>query len=199
MLANLQDRRYASTAVIEAIMARIPPGHLIRGDGMDSEDFRRARDFAAWTLLAAAAVQVFIGAWALSGLPGGPFPYHSGSIFAPTTSAPFWFRGETAISYLVGVSVTVLPVAAALLAALAGRPSAALNPITLTAVTIQAVALALGLVAWIATLGNFTRWSLISTATDLVVALAALLLTNAVQRSRPPRKTPAPTRPSKSR
>jgi hypothetical protein len=168
---------------------------------MESEDFRRARDFAAWTLLAAAAVQVFIGAWALSGLPGGPVPYHSGSIFAPTTSPPFWFRGETAISYLVGVSVTVLPVAAALLAALAGRPSAALNPITLTAVTIQAVALALGLVAWIATLGNFTRWSLISTATDLVVALAALLLTNAVHRSRPSpaRKTPARTRPSKSR
>ena len=168
---------------------------------MDSEDFRRARDFVAWTLLAAAAVQVFIGAWALSGVPGGPVPYHSGSIFAPTTSPPFWFRGETAISYLVGVSVTVLPVAAALLAALAGRPSAVLNPITLTAVTIQAVALALGLVAWIGTLGNFTRWSLVSTATDLVVALAALLLTNAVRRSRPPppRKTPARTRPSKSR
>lgn len=167
---------------------------------MDTEVFRRAREFAAWTLLAALVVSVFTGAWVLSGLPGGPAAYHSGSIFGPTASPPFWFRGQEAIGYLVPVSVTALPVAAVLLAALAGRPPATLRPITLTAVTIQAVALALGLVAWIATLGNTDRWSLISTAVDLVVAVAALLLTNAVQRSpTPPWDTPTRTRPSKSR
>lgn len=155
---------------------------------MDSEAFRRAREFLAWTLLAAAAIQVFMGAWALSGLPGGPAPYHSGSIFAPTVSPPFWFRGQSAIGFLVPVSVTALPVAAVL-------------PIALTAVTIQAVALALGLVAWIAAVGHTIHWSLISTAVDLVVAVAALLLTNAVQRSRtsPPSNTPARTRPGKTR
>jgi hypothetical protein len=168
---------------------------------MDSEAFRRARELLSWTLLAATAVQVFMGAWALSGLPVGPAPYHSGSIFGPAASPPFWFRGQSALGYLVPVSVTALPVAAVLLAALAGRPSGTLRPIALTAVTIQAVALALGLVAWIATLGNTNRWSLISTAVDLVVAVAALLLTNAVQRSRtsPPSNTPARTRPGKSR
>ncbi len=37
---------------------------------MDTEVFRRAREFAAWTLLAALVVSVFTGAWVLSGLPG---------------------------------------------------------------------------------------------------------------------------------
>ncbi len=41
---------------------------------MDSEDFRRARDLAAWILLAATVAFVVIGAWELLGLPRAPFP-----------------------------------------------------------------------------------------------------------------------------
>ncbi len=80
---------------------------------MDSEAFRRAREFLAWTLLAAAAIQVFMGRGP-GGCPEGPASYHSGSIFAPTVSPPFWFRGQSAIGFLVPVSVTALPVAAVL-------------------------------------------------------------------------------------
>jgi hypothetical protein len=56
---------------------------------MDSEGFRRARDYVAWILLAAAAVEVVIGAWTLSGLPEGPY---SGAIFGPADEPAFSLR-----------------------------------------------------------------------------------------------------------
>ena len=151
---------------------------------MDSEDFRRAREYAAWILLAAAAVQVFLGAWALSGLPGGPDAvFHTGSLFGPASWPPFWWRAETSFPELVAFTVTALPVAAVLLVALAGRPPAAAHRITQSAVIIQAVALALGLVAWVAVLGKTGHWLPIFWAVDIAVAAAGLILTNAVLRS----------------
>jgi hypothetical protein len=153
---------------------------------MNSEEFRRAREYAAWILLAAAAVQVLIGAWTLSGLPGGPGAgaiFHSGSLFGQATAAPFWLRAEYAVPYLVEFTVTALPVAAVLLVALVGRPPAAADRITQIAVIIQAVALALGLVAWVAVLGKAGRWLPVFWAVDIAVAVAGLILTNAVLRS----------------
>jgi hypothetical protein len=153
---------------------------------MNSEEFRRAREYAAWILLAAGAFQVFIGAWTLSGVPGGPgagFVFNSGSVFGSATVAPFWLRGETSFPDLVAFTVTALPVAAVLLVALVGRPPAAAHWITQTAVIIQAVALALGLVAWAAVLGKTDRWLPVSWAVDIAVAVAGLILTNAVLRS----------------
>jgi hypothetical protein len=150
---------------------------------MNSEDFRRAREYAAWILLAAAAVQVFIGAWALSGLPGGPYAgFHSSSIFGSVTGS-FLIRAEGAFPYMVSFTVTALPVAAVLLVALGGRPPGTAHRITLIAVIIQTVALALGLVAWVAVLGKTGRWLPVSWAVDIAVALAGLILTNAVLRS----------------
>lgn len=147
---------------------------------MDGEDIRRAREYAAWILLAAAAVEVFIGAWELLGLPGGPYAGFGGGASAST----FAFRGEAAIPDLVAVYVTALPVAAVLLVAMGSRPAASARRTTMTAVTIQAIALTLGLVAWLAAIGSSGRWFPISTAADIAVAAAGLILTTAVLRSR---------------
>lgn len=150
---------------------------------MNSEEFRRAREYAAWILVAAAAVQVFLGAWTLSGVPHGPYAgFQSGSIFGPT-APPLWSRAEAAFPNLVAFTVTALPVAAVLLVALAGRPAGTAHRVTLIAVIIQAVALALGLVAWVAVLGKTGYWFPVSWAADIAVAVAGLILTNAVLRS----------------
>ena len=149
---------------------------------MNSDEFRRAREYAAWILLAAGAVQVVLGAWALSGLPEGPAAvFQSG--FGQATLPAFWMRAEVAFPDLVAFTVTVLPVAAVLLVALVGRPPAAAHRITQIAVIIQAVALALGLVAWVAVLGKTGRWLPVSWAVDIAVSVAGLILTNAVLRS----------------
>jgi hypothetical protein len=158
---------------------------------MDSEDFRRAREYAAWILLAAAAVQVFLGAWTLSGVPGGPFTeFRSGPVFGSAASPPFWLRAEAALPSLVPFTVVALLVAAVLLVAVAGRAVGTAHRVTLTAVIIQTVALALAVVAWVGILGHEDRWSLIYTALEIAVAVAGLILTNALLRSRsadPPR------------
>jgi hypothetical protein len=85
---------------------------------------------------------------------------------------------------MVSFTVTALPVAAVLLAALAGRPAGTARGVTLTAVIIQAVALALGLVAWVAILGKTGGWLPVTRAVDIAVAVAGLILTNAVLRAR---------------
>lgn len=149
---------------------------------MDSDDFRRAREYAAWILLVAAAVPVFVGAWTLAGLSGGPV-LSSGSIFGVASTPPFSLRAEAAFSYLVEITYTALPVAAVLLAALPGRQAVTVGRITLTAVIIQAIALALGLVAWVAILGKSGRWFNVISAADIAVAVAGLILTSAVLRS----------------
>ena len=151
---------------------------------MNSEDFRRAREYAAWIVLAAAAVQVFLGAWTLSGLPRGPDAgFHYGSNVGPAAAPPLWFRAEEAFPYLLPVTVTALPVVAVLLVALAGRPAGSAHRLAMTAVIIQAVALALGLVVWVAGLGKTGDWLPVFWAVDIAVAVAGLILTNAVLRS----------------
>jgi len=152
---------------------------------MDSQDFRRAQVFAAWILLAAAAVEVGLGAWTLSGQPGGPA---AGSPFLLPNGSPigldFWLRGEEALPDLLQITVTALPVAAALLAAMTGRPDRAARQIMFTALTIQILALAIGVVVWIAILSKAAPWQNISWAVDIAVALAGLVLTSALLRSR---------------
>ena len=150
---------------------------------MNSEEFRRAREYAAWILVAAATVQVFLGAWALTGLPGGPAAVFQAG-FGQAILPAFWMRAEVAFPELVAFTVTALPVAAVLLVALGGRPPGTAHRITLIAVIIQTVALALGVVAWVGTLGHDNRWTLIVTAAEIAVAVAGLLLTNALLRSR---------------
>jgi hypothetical protein len=164
---------------------------------MDSEEFRRARAYAAWILLVAAAVEVVIGAWTLSGLPGGPGAVSQVThFFGLPTGTPFSLRAEEAIPNLLPFTVTALPVAAVLLATLGRPPAGTAHRVTLTAVTIQTVALALGLVAWLASVGQAYGWEVVSWAIQVAVAAAGLILTSAVLRSRGPspqtRPGPAP-------
>jgi hypothetical protein len=162
---------------------------------MDSSELRRVRQYVAWLLVVAAGVLVVIAAWQLLGLPEpssgsvgaieGASPGASSS-FSHTTvvfyGLTFAQRGLTAIPGLVSVDVTVLPVAAVLLAA-ARPPVPAARRLALTAVTIQAVALTLALVGWVAALRTFVQWEALTTAAELVVAGAGLILTIAVLRS----------------
>lgn len=104
--------------------------------------------------------------------------------FGPATAPPFWLRATEALPNLVGFTVTALPVTAVLLAALAGCSAGTVRWVTLTAVIIQTVALALGLIAWVAVLGKTSRWTPLSLAVEIAAATAGLVVTSAVLRSR---------------
>lgn len=138
---------------------------------MDLTDFRRAREYAAWLLLFAAVILLGIGIWMLLGLPGSS----DGPTFADHVYA--------ASGNLVGIDFTVLPVAAVLLAAMGGPPLGSLRQIALYAVIIQLIALALGVIGWLFSLGGGNAWFSISDVSNLLVAAAGLILTRAVQRS----------------
>jgi hypothetical protein len=138
---------------------------------MDLTDFRRAREYAAWLLLFAAVILLGIGIWMLLGLPGSS----DGPTFADHVYA--------ASGYLVGVDFTVLPVAAVLLAAMGGPGLGSLPQIALYALIIQLIALALGVIGWLFSLGGGNAWFSISDVSNLLVAAAGLILTRAVRRS----------------
>lgn len=164
---------------------------------MDSSELRRVRQYVAWLLVAAAAVLVVIAVWQFLGLPEPS----AGSVYAtPGTPAEpnsqtdvvfygltFAQRGQIAVNALVSVDVTVLPVAAVLLAAARPRVRAA-RGLMLTAVIIQAVALTVAIVAWALALRTFGQWLPVTTAAELAVAGAGLILSIAVLRSRGPHK-----------
>jgi hypothetical protein len=142
---------------------------------MDLTDLRQARESAAWLLLVAAAILVGIGIWMLLGLPG--------SSDGPTLAD----HVEAASGYLVGIDFTLLPVGAVLLAALGGTPVGSLRQIVLLALIVQLAALALGVIAWLISIGSASGWFTITDLTNLIAAAAGLIVTNAVMRSRTPR------------
>jgi len=137
---------------------------------MDLTDFRRAREYAAWLLLFAATILLGIGIWTLLGLPGA-------------SGGPSFTDHIYATSDLVSVDFTLLPVAAVLLAALAGPALGSVRQIALYALIIQLIAAMLGVISWLFSLGAGNAWFSISDVSNLLVAAAGLLLTNAVQRS----------------
>jgi hypothetical protein len=137
---------------------------------MDLTDFRKAREYAAWLLLFAAVILLGIGFWMVLGLPG--------SNDGPSLADHVYASGN-----LVGIDFTLLPVAAVLLAALAGPALGSVRQIALYALIIQLIALALGVIGWLLSLGAGNAWFSISDVSNLLVATAGLILTNAVQRS----------------
>lgn len=139
---------------------------------MDLTDVSRAREYAAWLLLFAAVILLGIGIWLLIGLPGSS----DGPSFADHVYA--------ANGNLVGIDFTLLPVAAVLLAALGKPRLGSLPQIALYAVIIQLVALVLGVIGWLFSLGGGNAWFSISDVSNLLVAAAGLILTRSVQRSR---------------
>jgi hypothetical protein len=138
---------------------------------MDQTDFRRAREYAAWLLLFAAVILLGIGIWTLLGLPGSS----DGPSFADHVYA--------ASGNLVGIDFTLLPVAAVLLAAMGGPALGSVRQIALYALIVQLIALALGVIGWLFSLGGGNAWFSISDVSNLLVAVAGLILTRAVQRS----------------
>lgn len=138
---------------------------------MDLTDFRRAREYAAWLLLFAAVILLGIGIWMLLGLPGSS----DGPSFAD--------HGYAASGYLVGVDFTLLPVAAVLLAAMGGPALGSLRQIALYALIIQLIAVALGVIGWLFSLGGGNGWFSISDVSNVLVAVAGLILTRSVQQS----------------
>jgi hypothetical protein len=146
---------------------------------MDTSEFRRARELAAWLILLAAAVLVVAGAWQFLGLPGPG----SGAVLAPG-GLSIGERGAAAVSSLASIDVTLLPVAAVLLAMLPGRPVPTARRAVQAAVIIQGIALGLAFIGWGAGLTTLGGWYPITAAADLVIAAAGLVLTIAVLRSR---------------
>jgi hypothetical protein len=138
---------------------------------MDLKDFRRAREYAAWLLLFAAVILLGVGIWLLLGLPGSS----AGPSFADHVYA--------ANGYLVGIDFTLLPVGAVLLAAMGGPALGSLRQIALYALIIQLIAVVLGVIGWLLSLGGGNAWFSIPDVSNLLVAAAGLILTRSVQRS----------------
>jgi hypothetical protein len=57
----------------------------------------------------------------------------------------------------------------------------------LLALIVQLVALALGVIAWLISIGSASAWFTIGNVSNLIAAAAGLIVTNAVMRSRVPR------------
>ena len=138
---------------------------------MDLTDASRAREYAAWLLLFAAVILLGVGIWMLLGLPGSS----AGPSFADHVYA--------ASGYLVGIDFTLLPVGAVLLAAMGGPALGSLRQIALYALIIQLIAVVLGVIGWLLSLGGGNAWFSISDVSNLLVAAAGLILTRSVQRS----------------
>ncbi len=158
------------------------------------DSVRRVREPIAWTLLVLTAIGVLITAWELLALPGapvitGPTP---GPIVSPspgpiTGPSPvpvttFAIRASVVAPQFVAVGFVALPVLSVVLVAFAGGLTDRARQVAQTAVSIQAVALGLGVLSWLAAFGAHTRPGIwfIADATVLAVAAAALVFTFAV-------------------
>jgi hypothetical protein len=142
---------------------------------MDTTELRRVREYVAWLLLVAVLVLVVAATWQFLDLPGSS----DASLFSTPSFAE---RGEIAVGSLAAIDVTLLLVAAVLLAALAGRPVPTARRVVLTAVVIQAVALVLAVIGWAAALPSSGGWFPLTGAVNLVVAAAGLILSVTVLR-----------------
>jgi hypothetical protein len=159
---------------------------------------RRVREPIAWTLLVLTAIGVLISVWVLFGLPGAPVPIAGPTPVPVTGPTPvpitgpspvpvtnFGLRASVVAPQFVALGYVALPVLSVVLVAFAGGLTDRARQVVQTAVTIQALALGLGLLSWLGALGAHTRPGIwfIAVATDLAVAAAALVFTVAVIRS----------------
>ena len=158
---------------------------------------RRVREPVAWILLVVTAIWVLVSAWQLFGLPGAPVPAPPRPVAvpvgAPVTHAPspvavttFGLRASVVAPQFVAGGIFVLPVLAVILVAFAGGLTDRARQVVQAAVSIQAVALGLGVLSWLGALGGDMRQGVwfIFDATDLAAVAAALIFTVAVLRSR---------------
>ena len=173
------------------------------------DSVRRVREPVAWILLVVTAIFVLVSAWQLFGLPGAPVPTPPRPVAvatsAPVTTAPspvavvpgapppspvaattFGLRATVVAPQFVAGGIFLLPVLSVILAAFAGGVTDRARQVVQAAVSIQAVALGLGLLSWLDALGAHVRQGVwfIFDATDLAAVAAALVFTVAVLRSR---------------
>lgn len=166
------------------------------GEGAPSETtqpwdrVRRVREPVAWTLLVVTVIGVLIGVWELVGLTGTPGIPGPGALVVIAGSGPvptgtLGFRASVVAPQFVAVGIIALPVLSVILVAFAGGLTDRASQVVRSAVSIQAVALAFGVISWLSAFGGHLEpgvW-FISYAAHLAVAAAALIVTAAVMRS----------------
>jgi hypothetical protein len=156
------------------------------------ENARRFREPIAWALLGLAAIGLLIGAWELLNLPGTP-PVATPAVAAPVGAVPappsaitFAIRASAVAPQFVADDIFALPIISVLLVAFAGGLTNRARQVVETAIGIQAVAVGLGLLTWLAALGGHVRGHIwfVTDARELATVAAGLIFTVAVRQSR---------------
>ncbi len=153
---------------------------------MIRNEAQRVRQPAALLLLAAMALSVVVGVWTL-------LSAQATLVDRIITSQPgailnFGDRGVQAFGYFGAIYVTALPAVAVALATLTGPKVSRARQVTLAAAVLQAAALVLSVICWLAAFGSdlTTAGKVQNFFTDLVfivVAVAGLMFTLAVLRA----------------
>jgi hypothetical protein len=155
---------------------------------------QRVREPAAWLLLAAMALSVIVGVWTLLSAQSQLFDRLVTSF--PGGGLNFGDRGLEAFGHFGAIYVTALPVAAVVLATLTGAKVNRAREITLGAALLQAAALVLAVICWLAAFGSDLSasgktQSFVAGLVSLIVAAAGLMFTLAVLRAAEPQGTRA--------
>jgi hypothetical protein len=155
---------------------------------------QRVREPAAWLLLAAMALSVIVGLWTLLSAQGQLFDRLVSSF--PGGGLNFGDRGLEAFNDFGAIYVTALPVVAVVLATLTGGKVSRAREVTLGAAVLQAVALVLSVICWLAAFGSDLTTSgktqnFVANLVCIIVAVAGLMFTLAVLRATEMQGTPA--------
>jgi hypothetical protein len=147
---------------------------------------QRVREPAALLLLAAMALSVIVGLWTLLSAQSQLFDRLVTSL--PGGGLNFGDRALEAFGYFAAIYITALPVAAVVLATLTGGKVSRAREITLGAAVLQAAALVLSVICWLAAFGSDLSTSgktqsFFGGLVSLIVAAAALMFTLAILRS----------------
>jgi len=137
-------------------------------------------------LLAAMALSVIVGLWTLLSAQSQLFDRLVASL--PGGGLNFGDRALEAFGYFGAIYITALPVAAVVLATLTGSKVSRAREITLGAAVLQAAALILSVICWLAAFGSDLSTSgktqsFIGGLVALIVAAAGLMFTLAVLRA----------------
>jgi hypothetical protein len=147
---------------------------------------QRVREPVALLLLAAMALSVIVGLWTLLSAQSQLFDRLVTSL--PGGGLNFGDRALEAFGSFGAIYITALPVAAVVLATLTGTKVSRAREITLGAAVLQAVALILSVICWLAAFGSDLTTSgktqnFLTGLVSLIVAAAALMFTLAVLRA----------------
>ena len=153
---------------------------------MIRNEAQRVREPAALLLLAAMALSVIVGLWTLLSAQSQLFDRLVTSL--PGGGLNFGDRALEAFGYFGAIYITALPVAAVVLATLTGGKVSRAREITLGAAVLQAAALILSVICWLAAFGSDLSTSgktqsFFAGLVSLIVAVAGLMFTLAVLRA----------------